>query len=373
MVEQQVTGGDVLQLRDGADVAGRELRGLDVLLPLQDEYLADPFLPVRARVHEVHVAADGPVQDTKDVDPAGERIGDRLEHECRCLRVRNLHRLALLRRRGDPLDEEVEQRDRAEVLRRDAARDREHLAARHCVLERMGHFLDAQLLAVEVALHQGLVRLDHRIEQLLAVLLHLILQLRGDLGRPALALSAGIHVRAHVQQVDDSGQLVLGADRQVDGDALVGKLLAHRAERPEEVGALAVEHVHEEDTRQAALICARPLTRRLDLDAHHGADGEERALHDAERGNRVSLEAGVPRRVDQVDLAFLPVDVADRRCERHLPLLLVLVPVADRGTRFDRPQPIGRARLEEHRLDERSLARAAMADDRDVADLARFD
>jgi len=68
-----------------------------------------------------------------------------------------------------------------------------------------------------------------------------------NLDRAALALSAGIHVRLHVQQVDDPGQLVFGTDRDVHGDALVGELLAQRLEDAEEVGALSVEHVHEHD------------------------------------------------------------------------------------------------------------------------------
>ena len=61
----------------------------------------------------------------------------------------------------------------AEVLRRDAAGDREDLAARDRVLERVRDLFDAELLAVEVALHQALVGLDDLVEQLLAVLLHL--------------------------------------------------------------------------------------------------------------------------------------------------------------------------------------------------------
>ena len=51
------------------------------------------------------------------------------------------------------------------------ARDREDLAARDGLLERVRDLLDAELLALEVALHQRLVGLDDLVEQLLAVLL----------------------------------------------------------------------------------------------------------------------------------------------------------------------------------------------------------
>ena len=76
-----------------------------------------------------------------------------------------------------------------------------------------------ELLAREVALHQRLVGLDDGVEQLLAVLGGLVGHRVGDRHRVALALARRIHVRAVVQQVDDAGQLVLGADRQLDRDA----------------------------------------------------------------------------------------------------------------------------------------------------------
>ena len=42
------------------------------------------------------------------------------------------------------------------------------------------------------------------------------------------------------------------------GDAAIRQLRAHRLERTEEVGALAVEHVHKDDAREVALVCALP-------------------------------------------------------------------------------------------------------------------
>ncbi len=85
------------------------------------------------------------------------------------------------------------------------------------------------------------------------------------------------------------------------------------AEHAVEVGALAVEHVHEDDARQPELLGAVPHARGVHLDAHHAGDDDERAFDDAQRRDRVGLEAGVARRVDQVDLAALPLEVAERR------------------------------------------------------------
>ena len=229
------------------------------------------------------------------------------------------------------------------------------------------------LLAAQVALHQGLVGLDDGVEQLRAVFLDGRGELVRDRDRVALALAVRVEVRAVVQQVDDAGQFVLGADRQLDRDAAVGELLLHRGQHPEEVGALAVEHVDVDDPGELELLRPVPHARRVHLDSHHTGDDDQRALDHAQGGNRVGLETGVARRVDQIELAALPLTRAERRGQRHLAPLLVLVPVRDGRPRLDRAEPVRLARLEEQSLDERGLARSAVSDDGNVADLPGFD
>src|ERR687886_726750 len=186
-VEEQVAGLRVLQLRHRADVARPELRRLVVLLALEEQELADALLRVHARVHERGVAGEGPVEDAEEVDATREGVRDRLEDERRGRGAVRRDGGLLVGRRGNPFGEQVEQRRRAEVLRRDAARDREELAARHGRLERARHLLRRQLLALEVALHQRLVRLDDGVEQLRVQLLDAVGHLGRDLGRAALA------------------------------------------------------------------------------------------------------------------------------------------------------------------------------------------
>ena len=292
------------------------------------------------------------MEDSEDVDPAGEGIGDGLEDEGCASGAFDLDRRALLRRGRDALDEEVEHGRRAEVLRRDSTGDREELAARDCRLQRGGDLFRRELLPVQVALHQRLVRLDDGVEELGAGLLDLVRHLRGNLAWAPLLRALRARVRGHVQEVDDAGQLVLGSDRQVDGDALRAELRAKLLERSEEVRALAIEHVHEDDAGEPEVFRALPVAGGLHLDAHDAADGDERALDDVQRGDRVALEARLAGRVDEVDLAALPLEVGERVGDRHLALLLVLVPVGDRRPLLDDAQPVRRAGLEEHRLDE---------------------
>ena len=81
LVEQQVAGLRLLQLRDRADVAGAEVLAGRVLLALQLEQRAHALLALRAAVDQRRVAGDGPVEHSEEVDAPSERIGDRLEDE----------------------------------------------------------------------------------------------------------------------------------------------------------------------------------------------------------------------------------------------------------------------------------------------------
>ena len=100
--------------------------------------------------------------------------------------------------RGHALDEQVEQRNGAEVLRRDTAEDREDLAARHRILERVRDLFHAELLAVEVSLHEPFVGLHDGVEQLHAVLGDGVGELGRDLARRALLFALRAYVGLHV-------------------------------------------------------------------------------------------------------------------------------------------------------------------------------
>ena len=116
--------------------------------------------------------------DAEEVDAARERVGARLEDVGVGLAVlgrleRHVGQLeaAVLDRRGQVVDERVEQPVGAQVRGRDAAGDREDVALVGAVLERGDDLLVRDLLALEVALHQRVGVLGDLVHQLLAVLL----------------------------------------------------------------------------------------------------------------------------------------------------------------------------------------------------------
>ena len=214
-----------------------------------------------------------------------------------------------------------------------------------------GELFPADLLTLEVPLHDRLVRLDDGIDELLPILGCLVGDLRRHLDGRALALPVRRRVRTQMEKVDDACQVVLVSDRDLNGDAALGQLRANLIESGEEVCSLAVEHVHEEKARDAELLAARPETPCLNLDPGDAIEDDERSLDDTQRRERVGLEPGVAGRIDQVDLRVLPLEMAERRRERHLSLVLVLVPVGHCRSLLDRAEAVRGSGLEEQRLD----------------------
>ena len=78
---QRVAGDDVLELGDGADVAGDEVAGGLALLAHGLEDLAEALLVTVAGDDDLGVAAHGALEDAEHVDVTAERVGERLEDE----------------------------------------------------------------------------------------------------------------------------------------------------------------------------------------------------------------------------------------------------------------------------------------------------
>ena len=171
------------------------------------------------------------------------------------------------------------------------------------------------------------------------------------------------------EQVDDAAEVVLLADRQLHGHDLRAERLLQELERVVEVGALAVEHVADDDAAEPARLGAVPEPLVLDFDAEHRVDDDERRLDDLQAGDGVGEEARVAGRVDEVEGETVAVDVRQTGREAHLALLLVVVPVGDRRAVGHGTQSRDRPGVEQQRLEQRRLAGTAVADESDVPDL----
>ena len=241
------------------------------------------------------------------------------------------------------------------------------MALAHALLERGDDFRVRDLLALEVPLHQRVRVLGDLVHELLAILLGLRLKLVGDLDLlRVLAPVALVLERGHVDQVDHAADLVLGADRDLGRDHVLAERRFEPVEAAEEIGPLAVEHVHEHEPRQPLLVCTAPEPVGLDLDPHHRVDHEHRRVDDPQGAEGVGDEARVARRVDHVHLAAVVLERGHGGADRHLARLLVGLEVADRRAVLDPSEPVRHPGLEQDRLGEARLAAAAMADERHV-------
>ena len=237
------------------------------------------------------------------------------------------------------------------------------------VLERGDDLLVGDLLALEVALHQRLGVLGDLVHELLAVLLRELGEIVGDRDLLAVVLAgAVVGERLHVDEVDQPADVVLGADRDLRRDHVRPEGGLQRVQRAEEVGPLAVEHVHVDQPRHAELLRALPQALRADLDAHDRVDDEHGRLAHAQRAEGVGDEGRLARGVDQVDLGVVPVERGQRRGDRHPARLLVVVGVRDRRTVSHRAEPRRRAGLEQQGLVQRRLPAPPVAHQRHVAD-----
>ena len=128
-----------------------------------------------------------------------------------------------------------------------------------------------------------------------------------------------------------------------------------------------VDLVDDEEHRQPALERLAQDEARLRQRPLARVDEEQHAVHHPQRTLDLAAEVGVPRRVDDVDLRLAVADGGVLREDRDALLALEVHRVHDAL-----PHVLvlaERARLPEHRVDERRLAVIDVRDDRDVADV----
>jgi len=209
------------------------------------------------------------------------------------------------------------------------------------------------------------------LDQFLPVFLRPVRQLSGDVALARLA--AGEGDRLHLHEIDEALEGRLLADRQVKRDQPSLQPPGERLERAEEVGALAVEAVDDDDARQVVLRRELPDLLGLHLDAGDRVHDDDRRLHDPEPRARVGDEIAVPRGVHQVEVMALPVAIRHRGVDRDLSLDFVGVEVGGGRAVVHAAQAGQGAGGEQHGLDLRCLADAAVSNDADVADLRDLD
>src|SRR5690606_38075350 len=122
-----------------------------------------------------------------------------------------------------------------------------------------------------------------------------------------LAAARALEVaRAHVNEVDDGLERLLGADRDLDGDGDGREAVADHVHGALEVRAGAVHFVDEADTRDAVLVRLAPDRLGLRFDAGDAIEDHDTAVEHAQRALDLDGEVDVARGVDDVDGVVAP-------------------------------------------------------------------
>src|SRR5690606_11548245 len=275
-----------------------------------------------------------------------------------------LDRRDILRRR-QIIDDRIEHGLHALVLERAAAEHGHDLVAQTARTQAALDLLYREGLALEVLLEQLLVALGRSLDQLLAVLLRVGLELLGDvdlLEAHALGLLVPDDF-LHLDQIDHAAELVLGADRELQKHRVAVQALLDLAIDAEEVRAGPVHLVDEREPRHLVLVRLPPDGLGLRLYAADRAEYGDRAVEHTQAPLDLDREVDVPRRVDDVDPVLgtalvHPLPEAGRRGrrDRDAALLLLLHPVHDGGAVMRLAELVGYTGVEQDALRRRRLA-----------------
>ena len=275
-----------------------------------------------------------------------------------------------LERRGQQLDDRVEQRLHALVLERGAAEDRGHLGVEAGPVQRLGDPLVRNLFLGQVGLHQLVVVVGAGLDQLGAVFLGLLARSSGISIVSYSAPSSSVQISAfHLDQVDDAFEVVLAADRQLDRQRVGAEPVGHRLHRVEEVGAGAVHLVDVGEARHLVLVGLAPDRLGLGLDPGDGVEDGDRAVEHAQAALDLDREVDVAGRVDDVDPVVLPLAGGGGGGDRDAALLLLLHPVHHRSALVDLAHLVGAAGVIEDALGRRRLTGVDVRHDPDIARL----
>ena len=372
-VAQGVAGLDLVHLADGADVAAADLLDLLALLALHGVQAAQLLGAVGGGVIEGHIAGDLAADDL-DHGVLAVLVGDGLEHDGgggAVGIVGHLDVVILIVLGGDgghigghghQVHDGLHQHLHAHAGDGAAAQHGADAAVAHADLQALGHILGGQLHGLEELLHQLLVGAGGGLHQLGTEGLHLVGHLVGD---GALALGV---IGLVVQQVHHGGDgLVIVDDGGHDGGDGGAELGVDGVEAGLIVG---VGLLHAVDEDHAGLLAQHlPGALHAHAEAVLGGAHDDGALGAAQGGDSLAGEVEVAGGVHQIDFDVLIFDGGEGQGNRNLALDLLGVVVADGVAVSGAAQAVGALGHVQHLLGKRGLAGAAVAQQRDIANV----
>ena len=244
VLAERISGFCRTQLGDAADASRARLLDRNLILAVQENQMAEPFLRAVVQIQHVAVFPDLSGQDAEEGELPDVRINHGLEDECGGGTVLGgFHDRSVagdtrtLKRALTDVDNAVHNLLDTDILRNAAGENRDQRTALERIMKSVQDFRLGQRLAAEITLHQRLVGLRDGVKQNLPAFRGVVLQVVGNL--------RGVAEHAH-----DAFEFRAASDgqRHRDGDVLsigVLKLPDHL----EEIRVVAVHAVHKRQFR----------------------------------------------------------------------------------------------------------------------------
>ena len=358
----------LVDLRDGADVARNAGRDFGVLLAQQAKQVRDLEGLARIADEQLAAVAHGALVNPEQAELADEGIDRDFEHVRddvpRGIRfhlgplgvitfaLEEGRRITLSRVRHQAADD-VEQFVNASTSLSGDEADGDEVTFAQRTLEGIVQLLGVDLLALlEIERHQIVIELDHLVD---------------DLGVRGFGRAEVRRAAPRLEETIDDLGTALG--RQVERQALAPEHLAHLGECLLDTRLAAVDLVDDHDAAQLAFLGEghHPLGDRFH--ARDGADHHADGLDGFENAQRSTDEVRKSRRVDQVDARITRLEGADRCVQGVLELFFLRIVVAHGRAARQVPLGANRARVEQQRFGKKSLARTGVTDQCQIANI----
>ncbi len=286
-----------------------------------------------------------------------------------CAHGRSAHR-GNVQRRGQVGRDGGQQRfDTAVAVGRSAQHDH-GLAAVGEVPQRCGQGRGGECRVLVVLLQCGRMEPGHRLVQPSAPVLGLgpeLLRYRPlPQAVPSWAVVPG--QSTHRQQVDDTGEVALPSDGQLDGERDRVQPFPDGGDGRVQVGAGPVHLVDEGDPGHAVPVGLAPDALALRFHPGDGVEHRDRPVQHPQRTFDLVGEVDVPGGVDEVDPMAVPEAADGGGEDGDAAFALLRVAVGDGGPVVDLAALVGLAGQEEDPLGDGGLARVHVGEDAQVAD-----
>ena len=319
--------------------------------------------------------------DTEERQTANVRVGHDLK--CQSRERRGIIRMTLLgitglgigafdrrdiQRRRHIVHNRVKQLLHALVFIGCAADDGNHLDLRGRLADCGLDLFARNGFSLEIELHDLIVEVGDRFQQLLAVLLRQLAHVfRNFLNAHVFAEVVVIDVGVHLNEIDDAAEIRFLADGELDRNRVALQPFIDHVDHVVEICAHDVHLVDVDHTRDVVVIRLSPDRFGLRLDAAFGTEDGHAAIEHTQGTLDLNGEVHVTRGVDDVDAGTFPEASGRGARDGDAALLLLLHPVHGGSALMGLADLVVDAGVEQNAFRRRRLAGVDVRHDTDIS------